>query len=44
VTLLLYLNEAWSEELQAETLFADPSADAGIFVRPVPGRCAQRGM
>uniref|UniRef100_A0A7S0WFF4 Fe2OG dioxygenase domain-containing protein n=1 Tax=Chlamydomonas leiostraca TaxID=1034604 RepID=A0A7S0WFF4_9CHLO len=38
VTLLLYLNEAWGEELQAETLFADPSADAGIFVRPIPGR------
>lgn len=40
VSVLLYLNSAWDEEYHAETLFMDPEAQLGLFVRPVPGRCA----
>lgn len=39
VTLVLYLNDEWGEELHAETLLVDPTAHAGLFVRPTPGRC-----
>ncbi|KAL6754853.1 hypothetical protein V8C86DRAFT_280056 [Haematococcus lacustris] len=38
VSMLLYLNEAWPDELHAETLFVDPSTQVGVFARPAPGR------
>lgn len=41
VTVLLYLNESWPDELHAETLFLDPASQAGVFVRPAPGRCVR---
>ncbi|GFH18819.1 Fe2OG dioxygenase domain-containing protein, partial [Haematococcus lacustris] len=38
VSMLLYLNDAWPDELHAETLFVDPSTQVGVFARPAPGR------
>jgi hypothetical protein len=38
VTGLIYLNDAWAEDLHAETMFLDPGTQAGVFVRPQPGR------
>ncbi|MEW5307344.1 MAG: hypothetical protein WDW36_009748 [Sanguina aurantia] len=34
VSLLLYLNDSWPRELDAETLFLDSATDTGILVRP----------
>ncbi len=41
VTGLIYLNDAWAEDLHAETMFLDPATQSGVFVRPQPGRCAR---
>lgn len=38
VSALMYLNDEWPEDMHAETLFLDPETQAGIFVRPSPGR------
>ncbi|KAG2485818.1 hypothetical protein HYH03_015528 [Edaphochlamys debaryana] len=38
VTVLIYLNDTWEEDWHAETLFLDPEAALGLFVRPAPGR------
>ncbi|CAM9666017.1 unnamed protein product, partial [Phaeothamnion confervicola] len=38
VTLLVYLNDRWPREWDAETLFLDPVSETGVFVRPAPGR------
>ena len=34
VSLLLYLDEAWPRQWDAETLFLDDDTDIGIVVRP----------
>ena len=34
VSLLLYLNDAWAREWDAETLFLDADTDVGLVVRP----------
>jgi probable phosphoglycerate mutase len=39
VSLIVYLNDAWPEPFDAETLFLDPATGTGVFVRPSPGRC-----
>jgi probable phosphoglycerate mutase len=39
VSVIMYLNESWPENFDAETLFLDPGTQSGVFVRPVPGRC-----
>lgn len=36
--MLLYLNEEWPMELDAETLAVDIDSDTGVFIRPRPGR------
>lgn len=38
MSMLLYLNEDWPMELDAETLAVDIDSDTGIFIRPRPGR------
>ena len=38
VSLLVYLNEAWKQEWDAETLFLEPTRGAGLLVQPRPGR------
>ena len=38
VTLLVYLDREWERDWGAETLFLDGASDAGVFVRPKPGR------
>ncbi|KAK9827675.1 hypothetical protein WJX81_006980 [Elliptochloris bilobata] len=38
VSMLVYLNEAWPPEYDAETLFLDPDTGTGVLVRPAPGR------
>lgn len=38
VTLLIYLDAEWDRDWGAETLFLDGASDAGVFVRPRPGR------
>ncbi|CAM9801297.1 unnamed protein product, partial [Chrysoparadoxa australica] len=38
VTLLLYLNEAWPDNWEAETQFLDTPTGTGFFVKPRPGR------
>lgn len=38
VSALLYLDAAWPEENDAETLFLDPPTGTGVFVRPKCGR------
>ena len=38
VSLLIYLNEAWPEPWDAETLVLDPATGTGVFIRPQPGR------
>ncbi|GFR50258.1 hypothetical protein Agub_g12444 [Astrephomene gubernaculifera] len=38
VSVLLYLNDSWSEDFHSETLFLDPETQLGLFVRPAPGR------
>ncbi len=38
VSLIVYLNGAWPRDHDAETLFLDGPTDAGIVVRPRPGR------
>ena len=39
VSLIIYLNESWNLDFDAETLFLDPATGTGVFVRPQPGRC-----
>lgn len=38
VSMLMYLDEEWPEEYDAETLFLDPETSTGVFVRPAAGR------
>ena len=38
VSLLVYLDEYWKAEWDAETLFVDPGSGAGLVVQPRPGR------
>lgn len=38
VSMLIYLNEEWPEDYDAETLVLDPASQTGVFVRPKPGR------
>lgn len=38
VTMMVYLNPEWTEDLQAETLVMDKKTKTGIFVQPAPGR------
>ena len=38
VSLLVYLDEYWKAEWDAETLFVDPESGAGLLVQPRPGR------
>mmetsp|Transcript_1816 Transcript_1816/g.4085 ORF Transcript_1816/g.4085 Transcript_1816/m.4085 type:complete len:181 (+) Transcript_1816:416-958(+) len=38
VSLILYLNDAWGNDMHAETLFLDDTAQCGVFVRPKAGR------
>lgn len=38
VSVVLYLNEAWADDLHSETLVLDPVMQVGLFVRPAPGR------
>eukprot|EP01023_Acetabularia_acetabulum_P002205 TRINITY_DN10843_c0_g1_i1.p1 TRINITY_DN10843_c0_g1~~TRINITY_DN10843_c0_g1_i1.p1 ORF type:complete len:320 (-),score=47.34 TRINITY_DN10843_c0_g1_i1:1111-2070(-) len=38
VSMLIYLNESWEREWDAETLFLDSVSDTGVFVRPKSGR------
>jgi len=38
VTALLYLDEAWPNDWDAETLFLDDKTQTGFFVRPKAGR------
>ena len=38
VSMLLYLNEVWADDMHAETLLLDPGAQVGVFVRPAAGR------
>ena len=38
VSMLLYLNDEWPMELDAETLAVDIDSDTGVFIRPRPGR------
>mmetsp|Transcript_25084 Transcript_25084/g.58479 ORF Transcript_25084/g.58479 Transcript_25084/m.58479 type:complete len:207 (-) Transcript_25084:249-869(-) len=38
VSLIVYLNESWRREWDAETLFLNADCGAGIFVQPRPGR------
>ena len=39
VSLIVYLNDAWPSDYDAETLFLDPATGTGVIVRPQPGRC-----
>ena len=36
--MLLYVDEAWELEWDAETMILDSGSNTGVFVRPVPGR------
>ncbi len=38
VSAILYIDEAWPENNDAETLFLDPPTGCGLFVRPKQGR------
>jgi probable phosphoglycerate mutase len=38
VTIMIYLNDAWSDEYHAETLFLDPATGVGAFSSARPGR------
>ena len=38
VSLLIYLDETWRREWDAETLFLEPASGAGLLVQPRPGR------
>jgi hypothetical protein len=38
VTMLLYVDEAWQLEWDAETMILDSGSNTGVFVRPAPGR------
>jgi hypothetical protein len=38
VSMLVYLNSSWPLDFGAETIFLDGATDAGILVRPRPGR------
>ena len=38
VSAILYLDEVWPEDADAETLFLDPPTGTGLFVRPRQGR------
>ena len=38
VSLLVYLDELWRQEWDAETLFLEPAIGAGFLVQPRPGR------
>lgn len=38
VSLLLYLDDTWPRQWDAETLFLDDDTDIGIVVRPKPFR------
>eukprot|EP00877_Chromochloris_zofingiensis_P003980 jgi/Chrzof1/13583/Cz08g03060.t1 len=38
VSLILYLNDEWQRDWDAETLFLDTQTDTGVFVRPKPYR------
>lgn len=39
VSLLVYLDEHWQKEWDAETLFCEPEGGVGLLVQPRPGRC-----
>lgn len=38
VSLIVYLDEEWRREWDAETLFIEPESGAGLLVQPRPGR------
>ena len=38
VSMLLYLDDVWRREWDAETLFVDPASGAGVLVQPRPAR------
>lgn len=38
VSLIIYLNDEWSKNDAADTLFLDTDTDTGVFIRPKPGR------
>lgn len=38
VSAVVYLNDEWPPEWDADTLFADPPSGGGLLVRAVPGR------
>lgn len=39
VSMLVYLDEHWRKEWDAETLFVDTNRGIGLIVQPRPGRC-----
>jgi hypothetical protein len=38
VTMLVYVDEVWELEWDAETMILDSGSNTGVFIRPVPGR------
>ncbi len=39
ISVLLYLNDEWSDELGAPTQFYDPPTGSAYKIYPLPGRC-----
>jgi hypothetical protein len=38
VSLLVYLDDSWPKDHDAETLVLDAATDCGLLIRPKPGR------